>query len=55
MSDKNNSICPLCGAKMVIRYKKSDGHPFWGCSKYFSKDRCKGIRAVEVKKVEDKQ
>ena len=33
--------CPKCGAKMVLRHRKSDGAPFYGCSQY---PKCKGIR-----------
>ena len=32
--------CPYCGAPMVIRNRKSDGKPFYGCSAY---PKCKGI------------
>lgn len=32
--------CPYCCASMVLRKRKSDGRPFYGCSDY---PRCKGI------------
>ena len=32
--------CPYCGAPMVLRTRKSDGKPFYGCSAY---PKCKGI------------
>lgn len=32
--------CPYCGASMVLRKRKSDGKPFYGCSSY---PKCKGI------------
>ena len=32
--------CPYCGAPTVRRVRKSDGNPFYGCSKY---PVCKGI------------
>jgi ssDNA-binding Zn-finger/Zn-ribbon topoisomerase 1 len=34
-------ICPKCGAAMVLRNRKSDGAPFWGCSGF---PTCRGIR-----------
>lgn len=33
--------CPKCGAKMVLRHRKSDGAEFYGCSKY---PACRGTR-----------
>ena len=33
--------CPKCGAKMVLRHRKSDGAAFYGCSKY---PQCRGTR-----------
>lgn len=33
--------CPKCGAKMVLRHRKSDGAEFYGCSRY---PQCRGIR-----------
>lgn len=35
--------CPKCGAKMVLRHRKSDGAAFYGCSRY---PQCCGIRRV---------
>lgn len=35
--------CPRCGAAMVLRHRKSDNTPFYGCSKY---PVCKGIRVA---------
>lgn len=45
---KNNSqeedvICPLCGAKMIIRKNKQNGNSFYGCSNY---PKCKGIKSI---------
>jgi len=37
-SDKK-LFCPRCGAPMVLRKRKADGLPFWGCSQ-FPKCRC---------------
>ncbi|MBR5025486.1 MAG: NERD domain-containing protein [Victivallales bacterium] len=34
-----NPRCPRCGAPMVLRKRKADGLPFWGCSQ-FPKCRC---------------
>jgi hypothetical protein len=31
--------CPRCGSYMVKHYRKRDGDPFWGCSRY---PQCKG-------------
>ncbi len=40
-----NVLCPVCGNRMALRRSRTDGHPFWGCTKY---PGCKGIReAVE--------
>jgi len=37
--------CPLCGAAMVLRTRRSDGHKFYGCSKWSPTRRgCKGTR-----------
>ena len=36
--------CPICGAKMVLRHRKSDGSAFYGCSRFPS---CRG--AVDYK------
>lgn len=33
--------CPKCGAKMVLRHRKSDGAAFYGCSRY---PQCRGTR-----------
>ena len=33
--------CPKCGAKMVLRHRKSDRVAFYGCSRY---PQCRGIR-----------
>lgn len=38
--------CPKCGAPMVERKRKRDGHMFLGCSKYFS-TKCKGSRPID--------
>lgn len=35
--------CPKCGAKMVLRHRKSDGAAFYGCSRY---PQCRGTRQV---------
>ena len=32
--------CPICGAKMVLRHRKSDGGAFYGCSRFPS---CRGV------------
>lgn len=40
-------MCPLCGAKMVLRTAKhgaNTGNQFYGCSNY---PKCKGIRSIE--------
>jgi ssDNA-binding Zn-finger/Zn-ribbon topoisomerase 1 len=36
-------VCPTCGATMVARRRRSDGEPFWGCSRF---PQCRGIREV---------
>ena len=35
------SKCPRCGARMVLRHRKSDNGAFYGCSQY---PKCRGIR-----------
>ena len=37
-------LCPRCGAQMVLRARKSDGQPFYGCSEY---PKCKGVVKVQ--------
>lgn len=37
--------CLSCGASCVQRRRKSDGHLFFGCSKYFTTS-CKGARSI---------
>ena len=32
--------CPYCGGRMVVRNRKADGAPFWGCASY---PECRGI------------
>ncbi|MFA5839868.1 MAG: reverse transcriptase-like protein [Candidatus Margulisiibacteriota bacterium] len=27
-------ICDLCGSKMVLRFRKNDGYPFFGCTNF---------------------
>lgn len=36
-------LCPLCGDKMILRRRKSDGRQFYGCCNY---PKCKGIRNI---------
>ncbi len=38
-SNDKKIFCPRCGAPMVLRKRKVDGLPFWGCSQ-FPKCRC---------------
>ena len=40
----DDPLCPLCGSRMVLRRRRSDGNPFYGCSTY---PKCRGIVAVE--------
>ena len=40
----DDPLCPLCGSRMVLRRRRSDGNPFYGCSTY---PKCRGIIAVE--------
>ncbi|MBE9468339.1 MAG: hypothetical protein IMY72_08475 [Bacteroidetes bacterium] len=30
----DNPKCPKCGSEMILRYRKKDNKPFYGCSKY---------------------
>ena len=32
--------CPFCGGDMVLRHRKADGKPFYGCKRY---PNCRGI------------
>jgi len=34
MAEEKKIICPNCGKPMVLRTRRSDGNPFWGCSGY---------------------
>lgn len=36
--------CPRCGAGMRKRYRRSDGAPFYGCSRY---PNCKGVVNIQ--------
>lgn len=36
-------ICPECDNIMVLRYRRSDNHPFWGCSDF---PNCRGTRNI---------
>lgn len=36
--------CPDCGAKMVLRHRKSDRQPFWGCNRF---PDCRGVRNID--------
>ena len=40
----DNPLCPLCGGEMVLRKRKNDGKPFYGCKSY---PKCRGIVNVE--------
>ena len=40
-ADSTPPSCPNCGTPMVLRTRRSDGTPFWGCPRYPS---CRGIR-----------
>lgn len=32
-------VCPLCGSAMILRHRRSDGEPFYGCTKF---PECRG-------------
>lgn len=38
-------VCDLCGEMMVLRYRKSDDKPFWGCSTF---PTCKRLLNIEL-------
>lgn len=42
----NPESCPKCGSKMILRKRRSDGSPFWGCNQY---PRCTGTRNISSK------
>lgn len=44
VSDGEAPRCPYCGGEMVLRKRKSDGKPFYGCKSY---PKCRGIVNVE--------
>lgn len=47
-SKDKNPVCPRCGAPMVLRKRKVDGLPFWGCSQ-FPKCRCVvNVESVDI-------
>lgn len=37
--------CPECYAEMVLRYRKSDNKPFWGCNDF---PECRGTRNIKA-------
>jgi len=39
--DGDTPLCPYCGKKMVLRKRRSDGKPFYGCRSY---PHCRGIK-----------
>lgn len=39
-----SQTCPVCGSRMVLRHRKRDGEPFFGCSRY---PACKGTRKAQ--------
>jgi len=48
-SRRNRDQCLSCGAACVQRRRKSDGHLFFGCSKYFTTS-CKGAHSIPCPK-----
>jgi ssDNA-binding Zn-finger/Zn-ribbon topoisomerase 1 len=38
---KPGDPCPLCGKPLVTRFRRADGSPFLGCSRY---PDCRGVR-----------
>lgn len=44
--------CPRCGSRMAKRVRKSDGHPFWGCTSY---PNCKGTVDIPLGDVEEEE
>ncbi len=42
--------CPQCGSQMKERVRRSDGAPFWGCSRF---PKCRGI--VDIEKAENQE
>lgn len=47
-------ICPGCGYPMVLRYRKKDNQPFWGCVTW-AKTGCKGRPMKQSPKIEQPQ
>jgi DNA helicase II / ATP-dependent DNA helicase PcrA len=41
--------CPRCGSPMVVRSRRSDGHKFWGCTKY---PVCNGSMDIEPEPIQ---
>lgn len=44
VKEGESPLCPLCGGEMVLRKRRSDGKPFYGCSRY---PVCRGIKNVK--------
>ncbi len=40
--------CPICGSAMILRYRKKDNAPFWGCPGFY-KSGCNGTRSINLK------
>ena len=38
--NSNDKVCPRCGGNLIVRHRKKDNEPFWGCSNY---PRCRYI------------
>lgn len=37
--------CPVCGSMMILRFRKKDNAPFWGCPSFY-KGGCNGTRPI---------
>lgn len=35
--------CPDCSGIMAVRHRRSDGNPFWGCTRF---PKCRGTRNI---------
>lgn len=46
------TLCPECKAKMVIRSNKKDNSKFWGCPNF---PKCKGTRDVMGRSKEERE
>lgn len=38
-----DGCCPVCNGGLVMRFRRDNGRPFWGCRSY---PNCKGVKPI---------